>query len=148
MRSIRSGCLPVYQPCCSLLPTCFSASDFEPGLPALTVVAYGFAISALIWVIVLPPRIVDVDTGVWLQLGWVGVMGTAVPFVLMVTALGRADSGTVGVVATLEPVVAAISAWIFLSQSLTAIQVIGGLMVVIAIGTIQMTIAPRVPVQM
>lgn len=117
-------------------------------LPALTVVAYGFAVSALIWVIAIPPRIVDVEPVVWFQLGWVGVMGTAVPFVLMINALGRADSGTVGVVATLEPVVAAISAWLFLSQRLSAIQVIGGLLVVIAIATIQLTIAPRVPVQM
>lgn len=117
-------------------------------LPALTVVANGFLISALIWLIALPPRLIDVEPLVWGQIIWVGVMGTAVPFLIMVTALGRADSGTIGVVAMLEPVVATVAAWIYLDQRLEAIQIVGGLLVVAAIASIHLTIALKVPAQL
>lgn len=114
-------------------------------LPGLTVVAYGFAISALIWVIVTPPTIVDVPAGTWAQLVWVGLAATAAPFLLMVSALRSTDPGTVGVVATIEPVVASAGAWIALDQSLTPVQVIGGVLVVLGIATIQRSVSVRTP---
>ncbi|NNC74308.1 MAG: hypothetical protein HKN93_02230, partial [Acidimicrobiia bacterium] len=46
-------------------------------------------------------------------------------------------SGIVGVIATAEPVIGAATAWVFLSQSLTAIQVAGGLLVVVSIAAVQ-----------
>ena len=117
-------------------------------LPGLTVVAYGFAISALIWVIVQPPSIVDVPAGVWAQLVWVGLAATAAPFLLMVSALGGTDPGTVGVVATIEPVVATAGAWIALDQSLSLVQVIGGALVVLGIATVQRVVSMRTPTQL
>lgn len=113
-------------------------------LPDLTIIAYGFAVSALIWVIVVPPAIVDASAIVWFQILWVGSMATAAPFLLMVMALSRADSGSVGVVATLEPVVAATAAWVFLGQSLSPIQVLGGALVIWALIVVQRTVARAV----
>lgn len=117
-------------------------------LPGLTVVAYGFAISALIWVVVVPPRIVDVSATAWAQLVWVGLLGTAVPFLLMMSALRSTDPGTVGVVATIEPVVATGGAWIALGQSLSIVQMIGGILVVFGIATIQRIVSVRPPAQL
>lgn len=117
-------------------------------LPGLTVVAYGFAVSALIWVVVVPPRIVDVSATAWAQLVWVGLLGTAVPFLLMMSALRSTDPGTVGVVATIEPVVATGGAWIALGQSLSIVQMIGGMFVVLGIATIQRIVSVRAPAQL
>lgn len=117
-------------------------------LPSLTVMAYGFAVAALIWVVVLPPRIPAVDGVVWGQLVWVAVAGTAAPFLLEMVALRRADPGTVGVVATAEPVIAGGVAWAYLGEALTPIQVTGGLLVVVGIGIIQFvtnSVAPDIP---
>ncbi len=115
-------------------------------LPVLTTIAYGFAISALIWVVVVPPIIVSVSASVWFQLVWIGVMGTGVPFLLVVHALATVDSGSVGVVATLEPVVAAAAAWLYLGQSLTATQILGGILVLIAVVIVQRGLASEVSV--
>lgn len=117
-------------------------------LPGLTVVAYGFAVSALIWVIVVPPTIVDVSATAWAQLVWVGLLGTAVPFLLMMSALRSTDPGTVGVVATIEPVVATGGAWIALDQSLSIVQMVGGIFVVLGVATIQRIVSVRAPAQL
>ena len=65
------------------------------------------------------------------------VLGTVVPFLLEVNALKLTDAGTVGVVATLEPVIAAVVAWIWLGQRLTPLQMLGGVIVVAAIAVVQ-----------
>ena len=75
---------------------------------------------------------------------WVGLMATAAPFLLMVMALSRTDSGSVGVVATFEPVVAATAAWIFLGQSLSWIQVMGGALVIWSLVVVQRTVTKTV----
>jgi drug/metabolite transporter (DMT)-like permease len=51
----------------------------------------------------------------------------------------------VGVVATAEPVIGAGAAWVMLDQRLDAAQIVGGLMVVIAVASIQQWGVPEVP---
>jgi drug/metabolite transporter (DMT)-like permease len=117
-------------------------------LPSLTVTAYGFATAALIWVVAVPPRIPQIDGVVWGQLVWVAIAGTTVPFLLEMVALRRADPGAVGVVATAEPIVAAIAAWMALGERLRAVQIVGGLLVVAGIATVQYVtnnVAPDIP---
>ena len=105
-------------------------------LPSLTVLAYGFAFSALIWVVVLPPQWSGLGTGAWARLVFIATIGTVAPFLLEISALRRADPGSVGVVATAEPVVGAAVAWVALGQALTPVQLVGGLVTVIAIAGI------------
>ena len=108
-------------------------------LPATTVMAWGFFFASVFWAVAQPwwgfPT--DLDGGVWLKLLWVGIAGTAIPFLLEIAALQRAASGIIGVVATAEPVIGAAAAWIMLSQKLSALQIVGGLMVVVAVASIQ-----------
>jgi drug/metabolite transporter (DMT)-like permease len=106
-------------------------------LPTLTVAAYGFGFSALLLLIVFPVRLPPADGVVLAELAWLVVLGTVLPFLLEVEALQLADAGTVGVVATLEPVVAATVAWGWLGQTLTLWQVVGGLVVVGAVAVVQ-----------
>ncbi|HZJ48065.1 MAG TPA: DMT family transporter, partial [Acidimicrobiia bacterium] len=66
-----------------------------------------------------------------------GIMGTALPFLFEVSALRRASSGIVGVIATTEPVFAATVAWVWLGQYLNPIQIFGGAMVLGSAAAIQ-----------
>lgn len=108
-------------------------------LPAATVMAWGFIFASLFWVIVQP--LWSFPTGlsstVWLELIWVGVAGTAVPFIAEVGALQRVAAGIVGVIATTEPVIGAAAAWVLLAQQLSPIQILGAVMVVAAVASVQ-----------
>jgi drug/metabolite transporter (DMT)-like permease len=106
-------------------------------LPTLSVAAYGFAFSAICLLVVFPVRLPPNDTRVLLELAWLLILGTVVPFLLEVEALKMTDTGTVGVVATMEPIVAAVVAWVWIGQRLTAWQLLGGVVVVGAIAVVQ-----------
>lgn len=106
-------------------------------LPTLSVAAYGFAFSAIGLLVAFPVRIPPADGKLLWELVWLVVLGTIVPFLLEVNALRLTDAGTVGVVATLEPVIAAVVAWIWLGQRLTTWQVLGCVIVVAAIAVVQ-----------
>jgi drug/metabolite transporter (DMT)-like permease len=106
-------------------------------LPAVTVTAYGFAFSALALLAAVPVRLPPTQPLVVAELLWLVTLGTVAPFLLEVGALKRIDAGTVGVVATLEPVIAAATAWLWLEQILDGWQVIGGLVVVAAVAVVQ-----------
>jgi len=117
-------------------------------LPGITVAAYGFAISAVILAVVAPVELPRAGWVGWTQLVWIGIGGTVVPFMLSLTALRIADPGRVGVLQTLEPAVAAGSAWLVLGQVLGGVQILGGLVVICAIAAIQhltSNVAPDAP---
>lgn len=108
-------------------------------LPAATVMAWAFVVTSVFWMVVQPlwDFPLNQPSGVWLKLIWVGIAGTAIPFLVEFAALRRAASGIVGVVATAEPVIGAAAAWVLLDQRLGAVQILGGLMVVVAVASIQ-----------
>jgi drug/metabolite transporter (DMT)-like permease len=107
-------------------------------LPALTMIAWGFVFASAFWLLALP--IWTFPSGlsgtVWAELVWVGIGGTALPFLAQFAALRRVASGIVGVVATAEPVIAAGAAWVILSQSLSPVQIAGGMVVVLAVAAV------------
>jgi drug/metabolite transporter (DMT)-like permease len=114
-------------------------------LPVLTVSAYGFAFSALILLLVTDLRLPPAEPLRWLQLLWILVMGTVVPFLLEVKALQLADPGAVGVAASLEPVVGTLVAWVWLGQTLTLTQALGAALTVGRITAIQRVVARSAP---
>jgi drug/metabolite transporter (DMT)-like permease len=103
------------------------------------IAAWGFVFAAAFWLVILPIWTFPTDIGAaaWRDLLIIGVLGTAVPFILGFAALRLASSGVVGVVATAEPAVAAIAAAILLGQALAPIQWFGVVVVVVAIATVQ-----------
>jgi drug/metabolite transporter (DMT)-like permease len=64
---------------------------------------------------------------------WGIVLGTIVPFSLSIAALKHLPATTVGIVATFEPVAAAIVAWAWLGEALVAVQIAGGVVVLVGI---------------
>ena len=107
--------------------------------PILTVMTWGFVFASLIWLVVQPlwsfPT--DLSGKVWAELLWVGLIGTVIPFFISFAALQRVAAGIVGVIATTEPVFAAAAAWVLLEQQLSTAQIVGGLLVLMAVASIQ-----------
>jgi drug/metabolite transporter (DMT)-like permease len=110
---------------------------------------YGFLFAALFWLAVTPLwrfpfGRVDDDVSllgnlerfhapVWLLLLFVVVAGTMVTFALVVAALRHVSATRVGIVAMLEPVAAALVAWLWLGESLGGAQLAGGAIVLTGI---------------
>jgi len=114
----------------------------------LSVVCIALGFAALFWAVVqpwwsFPFDSLTVDAAlpgdllgtapVWLLALWTIVLGTIAPFVLSIGALRHLPATTVGIVATFEPVAAAVVAWAWLGESLVAVQILGGLVVLVGI---------------
>jgi drug/metabolite transporter (DMT)-like permease len=100
-----------------------------------------FLVAAAAWVVFQIPRGWPAelfDPGNVLQVLYVGVFGTLTPFLLYVWAIEivRPDGATIA--ATLEPVLAAIVAWVWLGQDLSPMQIAGGLLVIGAVAVLQL----------
>jgi drug/metabolite transporter (DMT)-like permease len=111
------------------------ADSYDP----VQIATWGFVFSGLIWLVILPPWTFPPNIGVsaWRDLVIIGLMGTAIPFIMELTALSMVSSGIVGVVATVEPAVGAVAASILLSQTLDPIQWLGVVVVVAAVASVQ-----------
>jgi len=97
-----------------------------------TVLFYTFAIAAILWACVTPPwTIVAAGYGsdLWLLFALLGVFSTLVPFSLFYAGLKRLPAAEAGIVATLEPVIAVVSAAVFLGEGLRWSQWLGAVLV-------------------
>ena len=103
------------------------------------IMAYGFVISALMWAVLQPLWAFPTDLSpiVWGELVWMGVLGTAIPFMLELQALRSASAGFVGVIATAEPVIGAVAAWILFSQTMVQLQILGMVLIVLSVASVQ-----------
>jgi drug/metabolite transporter (DMT)-like permease len=106
-----------------------------------TTLVWAFGFATLFWLIVRPPwtfpfEVLGSLDNLLYALG-VAVVGTLIPFVLIVTAVRHIPSARAAVVATLEPVLAAIIAWPVHDQVLGTPQILGGAIVVAAVIWVQ-----------
>jgi drug/metabolite transporter (DMT)-like permease len=62
---------------------------------------------------------------IWALMLWMVVLGTIVPFALVVAALQRISATRAGITAMLEPVLAIVIAWAWLGESLDPVQLSG-----------------------
>lgn len=116
---------------------------------AMSTLFYTFAVAAVFWAImnlINPGKVIDINLDfnlggnlsgismpVWAGLLWIGIMGSFVPMLLDYIALGNLSATAVGVIATAETVFATVFAWAWLNESMTTLEVIGGLIVVAGI---------------
>jgi drug/metabolite transporter (DMT)-like permease len=104
------------------------------GAHPASVLAVGFVVAALIWSVVLPwwtwPYDRLADPEVALRVIGVGVVGTLLPFLLVLAALRVISSALAGIAATFEPVFASALAFALLGQALSVPQLVGGALVV------------------
>jgi drug/metabolite transporter (DMT)-like permease len=111
----------------------------------VSLAALSFAAAALLWAVVLPwwtfpfgrlsapVAVLGTAVPTWVLVVWVVVLGSVVPWVLVLTGLRSVGAAQAGLVCTLEPVVAGAVAWIVLGEQLGALQVAGGVVVVAGI---------------
>jgi drug/metabolite transporter (DMT)-like permease len=120
---------------------------------AVSLLMWGFAFAALFWAVVAPWWSFPVDAvtedvsllgnlathelPVWTLIGWMILLGTIVPFFLLVSALRHLPATRVALIAMLEPVLAGLVAWAWLDESLNGIQLAGAGVVLAAIALAQ-----------
>ncbi|MGH3138044.1 MAG: DMT family transporter [Gaiellaceae bacterium] len=110
---------------------------------------YGFLFAAVLWAVVQPiwefpwhvlgetvslqGNLSEHSAPVWLLVGFIIVIGTMVTFSLLTGALRHISATRASIVATLEPVIATVIAWIWLGETFGATQLVGGAIVLAGI---------------
>jgi drug/metabolite transporter (DMT)-like permease len=139
---------------------------------AESTLAWGFGAAAVFWAVLRPPwdfpygrmadsvslggRLADASVPLGLLIAWIIVLGSVIPFAMMVRGLASLPATRATLLATWEPVAGAVIAWAWLGERLTADQVAGGLLVLTGIlvaetaggavtpaGPVEQTAAPR-----
>ncbi len=116
---------------------------------AESTLAWGFGAATLFWAVVQPVwrfpygkmansvgvggQLGSVHLPLGLLIGWVIVMGSLIPFAMLVRGLQMLSATQVTLVATWEPVAGAAVAWAWLGEHLSAAQVGGGVLVLAGI---------------
>jgi drug/metabolite transporter (DMT)-like permease len=116
---------------------------------AVSLLAWGFGFAALFLAVIAPwwsfpggrvgdsvsllGHFGDHDAPVWALMLYVVVLGTILPFFLLVSALRHLPATRVAIISMLEPVAATVVAWAWLGESLSAVQLTGALVVLAAI---------------
>jgi drug/metabolite transporter (DMT)-like permease len=108
----------------------------------VSLVCLGLAFSSMFWAVVQPwwsfptetfdddvsllGNLSDYSLPVWLLTLWVIVLGTIVPFGLLVGSLRHLSATRVGIAAMFEPVAATVVAYLWLDEALSGLQALGG----------------------
>ncbi|NTW39565.1 MAG: DMT family transporter [Cellulomonadaceae bacterium] len=111
----------------------------------LSVQGWSMGFAALFWVVLqplwtfdhgilgddvaLPGALEGGTVPLWLLVTWVIVLGTVVPYVLMLAGVARLGAARTGLIGMTEPVAASAAAWLVLGESMTAVQLAGGVVV-------------------
>ncbi len=114
-----------------------AASRFSP----YTVLVYGLGFAAAFWLVVLGPRAVVstfADSRMAAAILFMAVVSTVVPFASFLLALRYIQPTNATVTSTVEPLLAGIGAFALFGESFTAVQLLGGVLVVAAIAVVQL----------
>jgi drug/metabolite transporter (DMT)-like permease len=123
------------------------------GRDAVSLLFFGFAFASVFWAVLVPwwsfpagraaahvsllGHLQAHRLPVWALMSWMVVLGTIVPFFLLVSALRHLSATRVAIVAMLEPVTAALVARVWLGEHLAGLQLVGAAVVLAAIGLSQ-----------
>lgn len=135
----------------------------ERGLGArdpLSLAAWTFTAAAVFWSVLQPwwtfpwermtERVdlpgLDAVGPVWVLVLWVVVLGTVVPYGLILVALRSLGSARTGLLGMAEPVLASLVAWLLLGEVLSPVQLLGGAVVLTGIVLAETARSPRTPV--
>ncbi|MGZ4430161.1 MAG: DMT family transporter [Gaiellales bacterium] len=117
--------------------------------PPVATICWGFGVAAVFWAVVRPwwefpwgrlgdsvslsGRLDQVTLPAGLLVASVVVLGTLIPFAMLVSALHALPASRVTLLATFEPVAGAIIAWAWLDERLTGVQLTGAVLVLAGI---------------
>lgn len=114
-----------------------------------TLMLYGFGISMLFWWLLLPlwkypteifskqidlrGQLAGTNASGWMLIAFVIVVGTLIPYTGNLIGITKTSASSAAIIGMLEPVLAGIFAWIWLSETFNAIQLIGAAAVITGI---------------
>ena len=117
--------------------------------PPLVVLTWAFLVAAAFWNVAGPLwRLSETDLGrsvslggelgslsapLWSLFAWLILLGTVVPFLAELSALQYLSATEVTVVGMIEPVGATVLGWLWFTENLTAVQVVGMATVLVGI---------------
>jgi drug/metabolite transporter (DMT)-like permease len=113
----------------------------------LSLTLWAFAIAGSICFVVTPwwaldPSLLMTRTHgfpLWLLCLDIVLLGTIVPYLLLIEGLRRLPTTSVGLIGMLEPAIATGLAWIILNEKMELVQVIGGVVVLVGVGAAELT---------
>jgi len=114
---------------------------------ALSLTCLSLGVAALLWAVVqpwwgfpfdalgasVPLELGSADAPVWVLSLWMVVLGTILPFVLSLGALHHLPATRVATVSMIEVLLAALVAWAWLGETLSAAQLVGGAVVLVGV---------------
>ena len=130
----------------------------EPRDP-VSLTMWGFGFAALFWVVAQPwwsfpwsgfagtsdPELGSIigERPLWLLSLWMVVLGTVVPFWLVVASMRHLRASQASVVGLTEPLLAIIVAWVVLSEALSLVQLLGGALILFGVVLAERSRAPQ-----
>lgn len=115
----------------------------------LSTTFWAFVFASLFWAVVQPwwgfpgtaldgrtsllGNVADLSLPIWVLALWMIVLGTVAPFLFILSALHHLPATRVGLVSMLEPVLAGVVAWAWLSEALSGVQLAGAAVVLLGI---------------
>lgn len=104
-----------------------------------TVLTYGMITGAVIYTFICPPWILwaNRSSTELISIGYLSMFGTVIPFTLYLKGFKYLAPAAVNIIGMSETVIASISAYIILGEVLSARQVLGAILIVLAVITIQ-----------
>jgi probable blue pigment (indigoidine) exporter len=106
---------------------------WQPPVPPLTFSAWQLTAGGLLLVpvaLIWEPAVPVPTFANLLALGWLALIGMALTFVLWLRGISRLDSASVSSLLLLSPATAALLGWLFLEQTMTPLQIGGGVLVI------------------
>lgn len=101
-----------------------------------------FAVASLFWLAYqltqgIPVTLFEAENV--LKVLYMGIAGNLLPYLLFFWGIQRIQAERAVIIATLEPVIASVVAWVWFGQTLTMMQIIGGVLIIIAVTSLQLT---------
>jgi len=105
-----------------------------------TLLLYMFGFSAIFWLCINPPWNIiakHYTCSDWGILWMFAVVSILIPQIAFAAGLKYLEASMAGIISVMEPVIAIVAAFLILGESLTIVQMFGGLMVLLAVVLLQ-----------
>lgn len=131
---------------------------------SVSLIMWGFGISSLMWAIIQPwpsfpwealtgtatlfegsTNVSSMQAPMWLLASYMVIGGTVIPFVLVIMAIQHLGAAGASLIGMVEPLIAFMVAWVVLGESLNAIQIAGGVAMLVGVAVAEHARAPHTP---
>jgi drug/metabolite transporter (DMT)-like permease len=107
-----------------------------------TLILYGFGFGAVLyWILLSPIQIITAGHSLkmWMAFLYIAIFSTLIPFGLYLKGIEYMRATRASIIATWEPVIASITAYIVLGEVLFPLQILGGIGVIAAVVLLQIS---------